>query len=56
MTTPKIFIVSGGNGASGELVVHTVLAQFPGIDIAVQTFPWSCTPSSIPASAARWSA
>ena len=27
--TPPIYIVSGGTGASGEQIVHTVLAQFP---------------------------
>jgi regulator of PEP synthase PpsR (kinase-PPPase family) len=34
---PAIFIVSGGAGASGEQVVHTVLAQFPKIQIPVFT-------------------
>jgi len=28
---PEIHIVSGGVGASGELLTHTVLAQFPGV-------------------------
>ena len=32
-----IYIVSGGVGASGEQVVHTVLAQFPGSDLPVIT-------------------
>ncbi len=32
-----IYIVSGGVGASGEQVVHTVLAQFPGSDVPVIT-------------------
>ena len=28
---PEIHIVSGGVGASAELLTHTVLAQFPGV-------------------------
>jgi regulator of PEP synthase PpsR (kinase-PPPase family) len=32
-----IYIVSGGVGASGEQLVHTVLAQFPGIPVPVKT-------------------
>jgi [pyruvate, water dikinase]-phosphate phosphotransferase / [pyruvate, water dikinase] kinase len=35
MTLSTIYIVSGGNGASGELIVDTVLAQFP--DSRVET-------------------
>jgi len=35
--TPPIYIVSGGVGASGEQVVHTVLAQFPGSEVPVIT-------------------
>ena len=34
-----IFILSGGVGASGEQVVHTVLAQFPNANVALQLFP-----------------
>lgn len=34
---PPIIIVSGGVGASGEQLVHTVLAQFPGIQVPVIT-------------------
>jgi [pyruvate, water dikinase]-phosphate phosphotransferase / [pyruvate, water dikinase] kinase len=34
-----IFILSGGVGASGEQVVHTVLAQFSGETVSVQVFP-----------------
>ncbi len=33
--TPPIYIVSGASGASGEHVVHTVLAQFPDVEIPV---------------------
>lgn len=35
--TPPIYVISGGVGASGEQVVHTVLAQFPGSDVPVIT-------------------
>jgi regulator of PEP synthase PpsR (kinase-PPPase family) len=34
---PTIFIVSGGAGASGEQVVHTLLAQFPEDAVRVTT-------------------
>lgn len=34
---PPIFIVSGGAGASGEQLVHTVLAQFPEVRMKVVT-------------------
>ncbi len=34
-----IYVVSGGTGASAELVVHTVLAQFPGRLPAVVVVP-----------------
>lgn len=34
---PMIYIVSGGVGASGEQVVHSVLAQFPQSDVRVVT-------------------
>jgi regulator of PEP synthase PpsR (kinase-PPPase family) len=34
---PTIFIVSGGAGASGEQLVHTVLAQFPERRIQINT-------------------
>jgi regulator of PEP synthase PpsR (kinase-PPPase family) len=32
---PPIYVVSGGVGASGEQLVHTALAQFPGNDVPV---------------------
>jgi regulator of PEP synthase PpsR (kinase-PPPase family) len=35
---PPIFIVSGGVGASGEQIVHTLLAQFPNHQAQVITF------------------
>jgi hypothetical protein len=34
-----IYVVSGGVGASGEQLVRTVLAQFPGADFTVKLFP-----------------
>jgi hypothetical protein len=34
---PPILIISGGVGASGEQVVHTVLAQFPDASVPVRT-------------------
>jgi len=36
---PPIFVVTGGTGASGEQLVHTVLAQFRGSDIPVKIIP-----------------
>jgi [pyruvate, water dikinase]-phosphate phosphotransferase / [pyruvate, water dikinase] kinase len=36
-SVPMIFIVSGGVGASGEQLVHTVLAQFPEEAVRVTT-------------------
>lgn len=33
-----IYIISGGVGASAEQVVHTVLAQFTGVNVPVLTF------------------
>jgi len=35
---PPVYVVSGGSGASGEQVVHTVLAQFPDSQVPVVTF------------------
>ncbi len=32
---PPIYVVSGGAGASGEQLVHTVLAQFPEHDVPI---------------------
>jgi hypothetical protein len=36
---PPIFIVSGGVGASGEQLVRTALAQFPGVGVPVIVVP-----------------
>ena len=36
-TPPPIYIVSGGVGASGEQLAHTVLAQFPDCNVPVIT-------------------
>jgi regulator of PEP synthase PpsR (kinase-PPPase family) len=35
--TPSIYVVSGGTGASGEQLVHTVLVQFPDSQVLVIT-------------------
>lgn len=32
---PPIFIVSGGTGATGDLLTRTVLAQFPDVDVPI---------------------
>ena len=34
-----VFVVSGGVGASGELLVRTAIAQFPDADIPVTIWP-----------------
>jgi [pyruvate, water dikinase]-phosphate phosphotransferase / [pyruvate, water dikinase] kinase len=36
-SVPTIFVISGGVGVSGEQVVHTLLAQFPGDAVRVNT-------------------
>lgn len=36
-SVPTIFVVSGGSGASGEQLVHTLLAQYPGNTVQVTT-------------------
>lgn len=36
---PPIYLISGGTGASGEQLVHTVLAQFPECQVPVITVP-----------------
>lgn len=38
MENPSIFVLSGGSGASGEQLVHTALAQFPGNRVNVRVF------------------
>jgi [pyruvate, water dikinase]-phosphate phosphotransferase / [pyruvate, water dikinase] kinase len=35
---PPIYIISGGVGASGEQIIHTLLAQFPNTQASVITF------------------
>lgn len=37
--TPPIYVISGGNGASGSLLLQTVLAQFEHCDSSIQTMP-----------------
>lgn len=39
MTSQKLFILSGGVGASGEQLVRTVMAQFPHSEILIEIFP-----------------
>lgn len=36
---PTLYIISGGSGASGEQVVHTILAQFPEDSLRVVIIP-----------------
>ncbi len=36
-SVPTIFVISGGIGTSGEQLVHTLLAQFPGDAVRVTT-------------------
>jgi regulator of PEP synthase PpsR (kinase-PPPase family) len=36
---PPVYLVSGGTGASGEQLLHTVLAQFPDCQVEVFTLP-----------------
>jgi regulator of PEP synthase PpsR (kinase-PPPase family) len=38
-TGPPIFVVSGGTGASGELLVRTVLAQFRDVNVPIVLKP-----------------
>lgn len=33
---PCVYLVSGGTGASGELLLGTVLAQFPGVQVLIE--------------------
>ena len=36
---PPVYVVSGGAGTSGEQLVRTALAQFPDVDVPVETMP-----------------
>lgn len=36
---PELHIVSGGVGASAELLTHTVLAQFPNVQVPIEIHP-----------------
>jgi [pyruvate, water dikinase]-phosphate phosphotransferase / [pyruvate, water dikinase] kinase len=53
VTTPirqhsrPIFVVSGGAGTSGELLLRTVLAQFPGVQAPVTLWPQIHTPAQV---------
>jgi regulator of PEP synthase PpsR (kinase-PPPase family) len=42
-----IFVVSGGAGASGELLLETLLAQFPREHAQVTVFPYVHTPAQV---------
>jgi regulator of PEP synthase PpsR (kinase-PPPase family) len=39
MSTPPIFVISGGRGTSGEQLVRTALAQFQGVTVPVIIVP-----------------
>ncbi|MEZ4663682.1 MAG: pyruvate, water dikinase regulatory protein [Caldilineaceae bacterium] len=36
---PPLFVVSGGTGASGELLARTVLAQFTNVNVPIEIIP-----------------
>lgn len=36
---PPIFVISGGTGATGELLARTVLAQFRGVHVPIEVVP-----------------
>jgi [pyruvate, water dikinase]-phosphate phosphotransferase / [pyruvate, water dikinase] kinase len=46
---PPVYVVSGGVGASGELVAHTVLAQFPDAHVQVVVRPHVHEPEQVEA-------
>ncbi|MEZ4867486.1 MAG: pyruvate, water dikinase regulatory protein [Caldilineaceae bacterium] len=48
-----IFIISGGTGASGELLVHTVLAQFRASQTPIQIEAHVHTPQQVVAAVAK---
>ncbi len=39
MIDPRVYIVSGGMGASGEQLVRTALAQFPDVEAPIEVVP-----------------
>lgn len=43
----KIFVVSGGDGASGNQLVRTALAQFPNVDVPVVIVPQVTDPAQL---------
>ncbi len=47
MTTPTIYIVSGGQGTSGERIVRATLAQFQGAEVPLQVLPNVRDPAAI---------
>lgn len=52
----RIYVVSGGAGASGELLLHTLLAQFPDTATAVTVCPYIHTVEQVNEVAAQASA
>lgn len=42
-----VYVVSGGAGASGELLLQTLLAQFPTSRVQVVVFPYVHTPKQV---------
>ena len=49
----QIFVVSGGAGASGEQLVRTALAQFPGAEVRVEIIPHVHTSDQLEAAVNR---
>ena len=48
-TGPPIYVVSGGTGASGELLVRTVLAQFRDVNVPIVVKPHIHEPEQVDA-------
>ncbi len=40
MTTSTVFIISGGDGSSGERLARTAIAQFENVDVRVKVCPY----------------
>ena len=45
MSEPRIFVVSGGMGTTGEQFARTALAQFEGSGVAIAVVPGIRTPA-----------
>lgn len=50
---PPIYVLSGGTGATGELLARTVLAQFRGVQAEIIIFPNLQTPAQVEEVVAR---